>query len=255
MPRRPLVACLTLAGLALSGLALTGCGGGKPHATPHPSASVATSPTPSVTSPAPHFTTDQVLHRLISAKDVGPSFKQVQVGTRALIDRKALMCSLTGVKLPGSPKIGERQYSTSIKVHYDRNYNQFIALYDTEAQAVQAFSALRTAAQACAPKRHVPPSPDPLTTAQLLSHNDKWDLSPPETVQGWAHLHAWEEQVSGLDPHKYNNVYYDAYDFLQKGNLVLATLYDEQSNSLTPGDPVKRRAAAVLTKQITKLDS
>lgn len=249
---RSLVAYFTLAGLTL-----TGCGGGhsQPQATKHPSSTAAiptASPSTSPSAPVPNYTVDQVLHRLLSAKDVGPDFNPTVIGTRALLDHKVLMCSLSGVKLPGNPTIGERQYGASVNFRYDRNYNQFIALYSDQTQASQAFSTLKAAALACPPKQHVPAQQDATSTATLLEHDDTWTLGQQDTLQGWTHLHGWEREVNPPDQTGHN-VYFDAYDYILRGNLVLGTLYDERTDPADSGKAIQQRASEVLTKQLLSL--
>jgi hypothetical protein len=199
---------------------------------------------------------NQVLHGLLSAKDVGPGFQKVGIGTKAYLDQEPLMCSLSEAKLPGSPQIGERQYAATDKrigFKYDKNYNQFIALYPDQQSAQQAFAALQTAAAKCPPKQHVPPMKDPTTNATLYAHDDTWTLSPQDTVDGWTHLHGWEREVNPIEGHVYN-VYFDAYDFAVRGNLVLTTLYDERTDLKDTGEGTATRAKAVLEKQLQALN-
>lgn len=231
---------------------MAGCGGGK--STPKTAKSTSAAPVPSLsaTSPPPHFTSQQLLRRLISAKDIGPGFEQSIIGTRAFLDSKALMCSLSGVKLPGKPEIGVRQYASNAKIRYGKNYNQFVALYPDADQANRAFAAIKAVALKCPPKQHVPAQPDPTSKSTLFQHDDTWTLSPQDTIEGWAHLRGWEREVYSPKATKHN-IIFDAYDYSLRGNLILATLYNERADPKDTGDAIKQRASEVLTKQLKAL--
>ncbi len=233
-----------------AGLVVAGCGGGhtKPSATKTGSTAPA-SPTATTSSPPPTYTADQVVKRLLSAKDIGPKFKATIIGTRALIEGKAIMCSQSGVKLPGKPTIGERQYTASVQVQNDQYYSQFVTLYADSTQAAQAFAALKTAAQACPPKQHVAARKDSTTNATLFSHDDTWTLSPQDEIQGWTHLHGWEREVYQTGKNK-QDITYDAYDYSVRGNLLISTLYAERTIPQDKGDAIAQRASTVLLKQL-----
>lgn len=238
--------------LVLAGLVLAGCGGGEstPKTAKSTSATPAQSSSPA--SPPPHFTSQQVLRRLVSAKDIGPHFKQTIIGTRALIQGKAIMCSQAGVKLPGKPEIGARQYTASVRVPNDMYYSQFIALYPDQDQAGRAFSALTAAAAKCPQKQHVPARKDSTTNATLFAHDDTWTLSPQDVVENWNHFHGWERGVFHVSSKK-DDIGFYAYDYSVRGNLLIATLYSERTVPKDTGDAIKQRASAVLTKQLKAL--
>lgn len=242
--RRSIVVCLVLAGLTLAG-----CGGG--HSTPKAAKSTGSAPAPtaSPTPSPPTFTSQQVLRHLISAKEVGPYFKQTVIGTRALLDGKALMCSQSGVKLPGKPELGARQYTASVRVPNDMYYSQFIALYSDQEQAARAFSTLKAAATACPPKQHVSARKDSTTNATLFAHDDAWTIAQQDTVQNWTHLHGWEREVYPTNPKK-PDITFDAYDYSVRGNLLLVTLYAERTIPKDTGDAISKRASMVLMKQL-----
>jgi hypothetical protein len=244
--RRSIVVCLVLAGLTPAG-----CGGHSSSQTAK-STSSAPAPTSSPTPAPPHFTSQQVVRHLLSAKDVGPHFTQTIIGTRALLDGKALMCSQSGVKLPGKPEIGERQYTASVRVPNDMYYSQFIALYGDREQADRAFSALTAAAKACSPKQHVPARKDSTTNATLFAHDDTWTLAQQDMVHNWTRLHGWERGVFHTSREKDDIVFY-AYDYSVRGNLVIVTLYSERTIPKDPGDAISKRASMVLSKQLKAL--
>jgi hypothetical protein len=132
--------------VAAIAVGVSACAGGS-HPKNAASSKKRAQPTASATTasptPAPNYTINQVLHGLISANDVGEGFKATVIGTQAYIDKKALICSLTGASLPNNPQIGERQYAATINVRYDRNYAQFIALYPSAQLAEAAYMALK----------------------------------------------------------------------------------------------------------------
>jgi hypothetical protein len=245
--RRSIVVCLVLAGPTLAG-----CGGG--HSTPKAAKSTSSAPAPtaSPTPSPPNFTSQQVLRHLISAKEVGPYFKQTVIGTRALLDGKALMCSQSGVKLPGKPELGARQYTASVRVPNDMYYSQFIALYSDQEQATQAFSTLKAAATACPPKQHVPARKDSTTNATVFAHDDTWALARQDAIQGWAHLHGWEREVFHTSTRK-QDIIFDAYDYSVRRNLIIVTLYAERTIPKDTGDAISKRASMVLLKQLQAL--
>ncbi|MGI8330742.1 hypothetical protein ACRYCC_12315 [Actinomadura scrupuli] len=244
--RTSIVVCLVLAGLTSAG-----CGG---DASPKKSksASSASAGVSSPTSPPPHFTSQQVLRGLLKAKDIGPRFKQTIIGTRALLEGKALMCSQSGVKLPGKPETGLRQYTASVRVSNDMYYSQFIALYPDQKQADGAFAALKAAATACPPKQHVASRKDSTTNATLFAHDDTWTLAPQDVVQNWTHLHGWERGVFHTHPKKDDIIFY-SYDYSVRGNLVIVTLYSERTVPKDSGDAISKRASTVLSKQLKAL--
>jgi hypothetical protein len=49
------------------------------------------------------------------------------------------------------------------------------------------------------------------------------------------------------------NVVYFVYDYVSRGNLVLVSMYWERVGPKASGDPVAKKATALLTKQLGRL--
>jgi hypothetical protein len=75
-----------------------------------------------------------------------------------------------------------------------------------------------------------------------------------DTIGDWDHLRGFETHVEPPSSSRYN-VFYDVYDDVHNGNLVVASLYWERIEpTMTPGTLIARRATRVLRKQLELID-
>ncbi|MFI6517268.1 hypothetical protein ACIBF1_17060 [Spirillospora sp. NPDC050679] len=230
-------------------IALSSCGGGKEDKKTSPTPPPSPSTTPTAT-PAPSFTAEHVRQSLITPKDIGPKVKQIPTVSDFLKDRQAPMCSLTGAKLPGSPKTAARQFTNSIQKKGGVNYLQLIAHYDEAPSASTAFATLTKKARSCPKKQHVAPKRI-RKNFTLFAHDDTWRTSEG-TLDGWSHLRGYEKHVEPPSQTK-DNVYYFSYDYAVRGNVLVTTLYSERTGPKDSGDPSYKRSLDLLTKQLQKI--
>src|SRR5690606_26988012 len=107
--------------------------------------------------PVPTYSAQQVEARLLSAREIGDDVIQSAVRFVPLLERKAPMCSLSGVTLPGNPKLIIRQFGNSAKPKDEVRYAQLVALYPDSGQARAGFEEIRKKVHACPKEQHVPP--------------------------------------------------------------------------------------------------
>ncbi|MFI0451091.1 hypothetical protein [Actinomadura sp. 6N118] len=225
---------------------LASCGGedkqSRPSATPTQSA-------PAV-APPPNLSTQQVKAGLLSSREVGSEIKQTGIAVEAIQKKQAPMCSLSGIKLPGQPETTIRQFSNPATGKGEVKYAQLIARYQDAPGAANAYAALQKAARACPSKQHVPPK-KVNANFTLFAHDDTWRVSE-DSLAGWTHLRGFERQKYSASASK-ENIFYFTYDYAVRGNLVITTLYWERTSPSKPSDPISKRAAELLDKQLKKL--
>lgn len=233
-----------VAGISLSGFILAGCGGGGEPKEPRP-----TTPAQPSATPAPSYDSKRIKSSLLSTKDLdfkaspqSPNFPGPDKGA-------APSCSLTRISLPGKPMKFAQQFGSSASRFTDPNYNQVVVVYPDAAAANDAFTAIKKKLDACPAKRHVPAkriSGNRIT----LSHDDTWKLSE-DTLAGWSHLRGFEKHVEPPST-SVINVYYLIYDYAMRGNVVIASVYWQRVKPKASGDPIAKRATALLTRQLQR---
>lgn len=210
------------------------------------------SPQPSKTSPTPTptYSARHVEARLLSAEEIGDDIIQSAVRFVPLLERKAPMCALSGVTLPGNPKLIIRQFGNRAEPKDEVRYAQLIALYPDARQARSGFEEIRKKVQACPEKQHVPPRRISAKST-LLAHDDTWSYTE-DSIAGWEHIRGSEKQVTPRRSTKYN-VFYRMHDYALRGNVVITSAYWERTEPDESGDLVAKRATDLLIKQLRKL--
>ncbi|WP_157419871.1 hypothetical protein [Actinomadura kijaniata] len=236
---------LTLA-LLTSALALTGCSGKDEKKPSRPQATSAV-PTPA---PQPSYSTEQVEQRLLSPKEIGPNVREIRAVADVTKDGRAPMCSLSGAKLPGSPKTVTRQFNNATRGKGEIAYVQTIALYGSPDEAKKAYVALQDKAESCPAKRNVA-AKRIRENFTLFSHKDTWKFDTGN-VGNWVHGRGTERQQYPSATSKYN-ILHLMYDYASYGNLLVSSIYYERTEPKESGDPTSRRATEVLKKQLQKL--
>lgn len=171
------------------------------------------------------------------------------VAVSALTKKQAPMCSLSGIELVGDPEIITRQFTNP----YDRNteprYAQIFARYSDVAVAEAMYSTAVKAARSCPGEQHIPPKKISKNFI-LFEHDDTWELSE-DTITGWRRLRGFEKHVEPPSATK-RNVFYFVYDYAQRGNVFMTTLYWERTEPSDSGQKISQRATTILAKQLTK---
>jgi hypothetical protein len=229
---------------ACAALAVSGCSKKEPAAKP-----IAAEPSPPPTTP-PSFTAEHVRASLIEAKEVGPQVKQISPVADFLEDNRVPMCSLTGIKLPGQPRLAVRQFTNPAKGKGEIKYAQVVAYYGDRTAASNAYMMVQKKARSCPPKQHVP-AKKIRNNFTLFPHDDTWKITEG-TLGGWTHIRGSEKHVEPPSLTKYN-VYHLTYDYNLRGNVFIASLYYERTEPKESGEPVAGRATGVLTKQLRKI--
>ncbi|MEV5708346.1 hypothetical protein [Actinoallomurus sp. NPDC052274] len=232
--------------LLAMGALLTGCGGGGGHKAGSASPSART--TSASPSPTPSYAPGQVAAALLSARDVDPHVREEPLSTPALKDHAVPSCSLSAIKPSGSPKVKVREFNAG--QYAGANFGQISFTYPDAAAAVAMFATIRTKVMACPAKKHVPQKT--LSSERIaLAHDDTWHASD-ETMPGWSHVRGFEKSVFSPSS-SVINVFYRAYDYVNRGNVVLVSMYWERVGPKSSGDAVAKKATALLTKQLARL--
>ncbi|MCP2336598.1 hypothetical protein [Actinomadura rupiterrae] len=230
----------------MTAVSVSGCGGGH-HKASAPRTSASTSAPPP---PPPTYAQAQVSAALLTPKEIGGDISRIELAVDALKHDQFPSCSLSSLKLPGAPKLALRQYTNSAKGKGEVKYAQAFALYGDATSAASAFDFIKSKSMACPAKHHTPKRPLTEDTF-ILPHEDIWKATQ-DTVGQWAHVRGTEQELFSRDVSKYNLFHY-FYDYTQRGNLVIGTLYWERTEPKGSPDPIAQRATALLTKQLNKL--
>jgi hypothetical protein len=214
----------------------------RPSATPGQTRST-------VASPPPSYSPEQVKAAPLAPKDVGKDIRETTAAVEALKERRAPMCSLTGVALDGDPEMHIRQYANSAQGSEEIRYAQLVARYDESGAAGQSFSKLEKLARSCPARRHVP-AKKIRENFTLFAHDDTWKVTA-DTVAGWRRIRGTEQQTYPASASKFNVLHF-MYDYAVRGNVVVATVYWERTEPKKSGEPIARRATELLTKQLQK---
>lgn len=234
---------LSLLALACT-LTLISCSDKKDKAAPPtPSRSTSASTLP------PSYSSAQIKGGLLSSREIGSDVREIKVAVEALKDRRAPMCSLSDVTLPGKPEIITRQFTNRAKVRGEIKYAQLVARYDSPNDATGAFGSLRDKARSCPSRKRIP-AKKIRENFTLFSHDDTWKTNE-RPVEGWTHLRGLEKQEFARSLSKFNIFHY-MYDYAVQGNVVIATLYWERAEPGQPESPISERATELLTKQLRK---
>jgi hypothetical protein len=236
--------CLAVATLVLGG----GCGGDGGEAPKKTAPS--TPPAKPQPSPPPTFSDDHIRASLLPPKDVAADVKPQAPTYPGLTSAEAPACSVSSVRLPGKPKTMGRQLGNSKKNYTGAHLIQLIAVYPDAEEAADALTKVRAKAKACPAKRHFPAK----RTSEkkfTIAHTDTWTFTE-DSVAGWTHIRGFEKRQEPPSSSIYN-VFYSAYDYASRGNVVVTSLYWERAKPTTPGKRIADKATKVLTKQLQKI--
>ena len=225
-------------------LTVSACSDGAPTAKATP-----TTPSPTPSTP-PSYTPEHLRASLIRAADVGPRVEEIATIADFLKDDRVPMCSLSGFKLPGKPRLATRQFTNPAKGKGEIKYAQVIAYYPDATAASNAYQAVRQKAYSCPTKQHVA-AKRIRKNFTLFPHDDTWKVTEG-SLEGWTHVRGSEKHVEPPSLTKYN-VYHLTYDYNLRGNVLIASLYYERTEPDQPGEPIAKRATEVLTKQLRKI--
>jgi hypothetical protein len=229
------------------GVLVAACGGGGGHKAVK-SASPSGRTTSASPSPAPSYAPGRVASALLSARDVDPHVKEEPLSAPALKEHAVPSCSLSAIKPSGSPDVKVREFNTS--QYAGANFGQISLTYPDADAAAAMFATIRTKVMACPAKKKVPQKT--LSGGRIaLAHDDTWHASD-ETTPGWSHVRGFEKSV--ISPSSsVINVFYRAYDYVSRGNVVLVSMYWERVGPKAPGDAIAEKATSLLAKQLARL--
>lgn len=201
-------------------------------------------------SPAPSYSTNQMKTRLLKGKDVHPKAASQAPNFPGFDKAQAPMCSLTSAPLKGTADKIIQQFGSPASRFRAPNYNQIIAIYQTSTEAATAFDSLRKKIDSCPSKQHIPQkriSGNRIT----LQHDDTWKVTK-DALAGWIHIRGFEKHVE--PPSTSNiNVYYFAYDYLMRGNVIFSSVYWQRARPKDSSDPIVDRATDLLAKQLKNI--
>jgi hypothetical protein len=242
--------------LALFAVLVTGGCGGNPPAKPERAADRESGTQPAAAQPtAPRptlYALDDVRTALIGPQEVGRHVRTQPPRFPGLTRAGAPMCSASTIRLPGSPTTLGRQLEASPRGYLGAHYIQLVAVYASPASASRALARIGARAAGCPRKRHLP-GKRINKRLYTLDHTDTWRLTR-DTIGGWRHLRGFEKRVEPPSSSRYN-AFYDVYDYVHKGNLLIASLYWERVEpTATPGTTIATRATRVLHKQLGLID-
>ncbi|MBW8481442.1 hypothetical protein [Actinomadura parmotrematis] len=239
--KKPFAACLIIT------ISLAGCGADKKTtSSPSPSPSVPQSPPP----PPPAYTVQQIKTGLIKAKEIKSDVKEIGVALDPFKEQQVALCSLSGLKLPGSPDILTRQFVNPDKGSGQVQYIQLIARFKDAESATKAFSSIQEKVEKCPPKKHIP-AKKYKEKYSLLPHDDTW-TSSSNTIHGWRHISGTEKQTLPPSSTKFN-VYHLAYDYVINGNLIIHSVYAARRPAKESGSDIEKKAGELLEKQLQKI--
>jgi hypothetical protein len=238
---RALVACL-----AVSGVLLTGCGHG---ADKKPPATAAASPSRAPSSAPPSYAAERVTSSMLAARDIAGSVGPQPPRFPGLERDAAPSCADAGIKLPGDPKITKHQFGNNRSPFKGGHYIALAAVYGDFAGADSAMSAVQSKVAACPRKRHFP-AKKASGKIIALQHDDTWQTTE-DALSGWRHVRGFLRHVEPPSS-SVNNVFLASYDYVSRGNVILATVYWERVAPAASQDKLKKRATALLTKQLHK---
>lgn len=239
---RPLKGSSALVAMVLT---LAACGGGKEPAKRTPPAG--TTPATSTAAP-PAYSPRHVAAALIPGREIGPRVKPARPATPALKEHAVPSCSLSMIKPSGKPEVTVRELFSSR--YTGANFGQIALTYPDAASAASMFSAIRATTGSCPAQRHVPRKR--LSGRRFsIAHDDTW-TSSADTVSGWTHLRGVEKDVYPRSS-SVINVIYLAYDYVTRGNVVIASMYWQRVQPGTPEKTVTGKATELLAKQLAKL--
>lgn len=116
--------------------------------------------------------------------------------------------------------------------------------------AIKVFKELRKKAYSCPPKQHIRPK-QIRKNFTLFAHDDTWTLSANK-ISGWGHFRGFEKHIEPPSQTKFN-VYYLMYDYAQRNNIVISTIYWERTDPGKSGNSIAKRATSILIKQLQKI--
>ncbi|GAA4608299.1 hypothetical protein GCM10023195_32410 [Actinoallomurus liliacearum] len=232
--------------LLAAGVLLAGCGGGGGHkATPSSSPPGRTTASPS---PTPSYAADRVAAAFLSARDIDPRIKEQPPSTPALKEHAVPSCSLSAIKPAGGPDVKVREFNTS--QYYGANYGEIALTYPDAATAAAMFATIRTKVMACPAKKHIPQKRLPGNRI-ALAHDDTWHTTD-ETTPGWSHVRGFEKALYAPSA-SIINVIYRSFDYVNRGNVVLVSMYWERVAPKASGDAITKKGTSLLTKQLGRL--
>ena len=235
------------AGLLAAALTLAGCGGGHRTAGHRPAAT-ATTGTASA-SPAPQYPAGRVRSALLTARQIDPRIRRIAPATPALKRHAVPSCSLSVIEPSGDPVVTVREYASSR--YTGANFGQAALSYPDAGAAAAMFAVIRAKTSACPPKRHVAQKTLEGGRKFVITHDDTWRTSQ-DTVLGWAHVRGLEKDVYPPSS-TVINVIIIAYDYVQRGNVVLASMYWKRVGPGTSDGAVADQATRLLTAQLNRL--
>ncbi|WP_157964035.1 hypothetical protein [Actinocorallia populi] len=195
------------------------------------------------------YTTDQTKSDLLDLADLGKGWTKNELRVSSFQDGDLRGCSLSDIRLPGSPEKTTRKYGAPDYKLRGANYAQFIAVYPTSDQAADAISKVQQEISKCPGKKKVPAERLPGNKLRY-QHEDTWKLTESE-IEGWRHLRGFEKTV--YPPSISNiNVYYTVIDYAQSGNAVFSSLYWQRVTPKDSGEPIAEKATELLTEQLKR---
>lgn len=231
------------AALLLAGPALAACGGERAAARRTPASGNPRTPATA----APVYPPRRVGAALLSAGDIGRGVTEIPLGTPALARHAVPSCSLAIIEPTGRPDIVAHEFGAT---HYTgAHFGQISLTYPDAAAASSMFGVIRTRTAACPATRHVSLTAPGRSVA--IAHDDTWRISE-DGVLGWTRLRGFEKDVYPPSS-SVLNVLYIAYDYVARGNVVIASMYWERVRPNVSGGTVADTATRLLTRQLTKL--
>ncbi len=247
MHRPPRFPAAPLTGLLAAGLVLAGCGGGHRTAGRSPAAT-ATTATPAA-SPTPTYAAERVTSSLLSARQIDPRIRPIALTTPALKRHAVPSCSLSVIGPSGDPAVTVREFASSR--YTGANFGQAVLIYPDAGAATAMFGTIRAKTAACPAKRHVAQKALGGGRRFAVTHDDTWRTAR-DTVLGWAHVRGFEKDVYPPSS-SVINVILITYDYVQRGNVVIASMYWKRVEPGASETAVADQATRLLTAQLNKL--
>lgn len=240
---RPLRARAVLLSAAL---VLAGCGGGHGPARRTPAA---TGTTAAASPPPPAYAAGRVKAALLSPRQIDPNIGPIPLSTPALKRHAVPSCSLSVIAPSGATDVTVREFSPG---HYEgTNFGQAAVTYPDAAGAAAMFATIRAKTAACPAKRHIAQKTLAGGRKFVVTHDDSWRTTQ-DTVLGWTHVRGFEKDVYPPSS-SVINVILIAYDYVRRGNVVIASMYWKRVKPKASETAIADQATRLLTDQLKRL--
>ncbi len=196
------------------------------------------------------YTAEHIKGALLRAGDVASGVHGEPVTFTGFAKDTVPSCADTKIALPGNPATTAQQYGPSDTRSSAPGYAQQAAVFPDAAEATKAFAQITAKIAKCPGTQHV--ASKKLSAKQItLPYAATWKTTT-DTVNGWRHLQGFEKRTYSPSS-SIINVIYEVYDYAERGNVIIASLYLKRVKPSAAGDPAAKAATGLLTEQLTKI--